>query len=382
VNKVTFGVDVEDELMNEPLEPNDPLKENDPLMLNDPDAQDEQRKKMWKTILLRSLFLLVALIVLYFLWPKLVDLASSATDLSGISWYWFVLMFVLMSGAFASAWELTHIAVPDISRFAAATSQLVSNALAKVVPGGAVAAGATYFQMLAASNVSRGQAAVALAAVSFISNLVLFSLPAVAIVIAALSAPIPQDLLPVALVGGALFIVMFAVVFVIVKYDRPLRFVGDLIETGAGWLGRRLRKDWNPTSEDIIDRRNEVVESLGKRWPKALAAAVMNWLLDYSVLFVALVAVGSKPRASLVLVAFAGSAVLRMIQITPGGLGFVEVGLTAMLVASGIPGPDAALATLAYRLFQFWLPIPAGAVAYGVFKRKFGKPMPVEAPPA
>jgi uncharacterized protein (TIRG00374 family) len=83
-----------------------------------------------------------------------------------------------------------------------------------------------------------------------------------------------------------------------------------------------------------------------------------------------------------VLVAFAGSAVLGMIPITPGGLGFVEVGLTAMLVASGIPGPDAALATLAYRLFQFWLPIPAGAVAYGVFKRKFGKPMPVEAPPA
>ena len=380
MNEVIFGVDAEDELMDELPEQNEPPEQNDPLMLNDPDLQDEQHKTTWKTIVFRSLFLLVALVVLYFLWPKLVDLGSSATDLSGISWYWFVLMFVLMSGAFAAAWELTHIAVPGISRFVAATSQLVSNALAKVVPGGAVAAGATYFQMLAASNVSRGQAAAALAAVSFISNLVLFSLPAVAIVIAALSAPIPRDLLPVALTGGALFIVMFAVVFVIVKYDRPISFVGDLIETSGRWLGRRLHKDWNPKSEDIINQRDDVVESLGKRWPKALAAAVMNWLLDYSVLFVALVAVGSKPRASLLLVAFAGSAVLGMIPITPGGLGFVEVGLTAMLVAAGIPGPDAALATLAYRLFQFWLPIPAGAVAYGVFKRKFGKPMPAEAP--
>jgi hypothetical protein len=91
--------------------------------------------------------------------------------------------------------------------------------------------------------------------------------------------------------------------------------------------------------------------------------------------------VGAEPRASLVLIAFAGSAVLGMIPITPGGLGFVEVGLTAMLVASGIPAPDAALATLAYRVFQFWLPIPAGAIAYIVFKRKFGKPMTIEVRP-
>jgi uncharacterized protein (TIRG00374 family) len=343
--------------------------------------QNDQRKTIWKTVVLRSLFLLVALVVLYFLWPKLVDLASSASDLSGIDWYWFALMFVLMSGAFAAAWELTHIAVPEISRFVAGTSQLVSNALAKVIPGGAVAAGATYFQMLAASNVSRGHAAAALAAVSFISNLVLFSLPAVAILVAALSAPIPQDLLPVAFAGAVLFVLMFAVVFVIVKYDKPLLFVGGIIETVARWLAPKLRKEWNPTAQDILDRRNEVVESLGKRWPKALAAAVMNWMLDYMVLFVALFAVGAKPRASLVLVAFAGAAVLGMIPITPGGLGFVEVGLTAMLVAAGIPGPDAALATLAYRLFQFWLPIPAGAVAYLVFKRKFGKPAPVKPQP-
>jgi uncharacterized protein (TIRG00374 family) len=343
--------------------------------------QSEPRKEMWKTVVLRSLFLLVALVVLYFLWPKLVDLASSASDLSGIYWYWFLLMGLLMTGAFAAAWELTHIAVPDISRFVAATSQLVSNALAKVIPGGAVAAGATYFQMLAASSVSRGQAAAALAAVSFISNLVLFSLPAVAILVAALSAPIPSDLLPVAFAGAVLFVLMFAVVFMIVKYDKPLLFVGGVVESVAGWLGSKLRKDWNPTAQDLLERRNEVVESLGKRWPKALAAAVMNWMLDYMVLFVALFAVGAKPRASLVLVAFAGSAVLGMIPITPGGLGFVEVGLTAMLVASGIPGPDAALATLAYRLFQFWLPIPAGAVAYIFFKRKFGKPVPIEAQP-
>ncbi|GMQ94349.1 MAG: hypothetical protein BMS9Abin12_1837 [Acidimicrobiia bacterium] len=337
------------------------------------------RRDLWKTIAIRSFFLLAFGLVLYILWPRLVEFLSASQDLSGIDWYWFALMGALMTGAFMAAWELTHIAVPGISRFVAATSQLVSNAVAKIVPGGPVAAGAGYFQMLSVSGVPTGQAAAALAAVSFISNLVLFSLPAIALLLAAISAPIPSGLLPVGVAGAILFVLMFSAVFIVVKYDKPLLLVGGVVERVVCWLSDRLHKDWHPTAQLILDRRNEVVEALGRRWFKALIAAVLNWTLDYMVLMAALVAVGARPRPSLVLVAFAGSAVLGMIPLTPGGLGFVEVGLTAMLVASGIPGPDATLATLAYRLFQFWLPIPAGALAYVLFKRKFGRPAELEA---
>lgn len=340
-------------------------------------AQSDQRR-LWKTVALRSLLLLVAAVVLYVLWPQLVDFLSATQELSGIDWYWFVLMGVLMSGAFMAAWELIYSAVPGTSRFVCSTSQLTANALAKVVPGGAVAAGVTYFQMLSVSGVSRGHAAAALAAVGFISNLVLFSLPAIAIVLAAVSAPIPSGLLPVGVVGTILFVSMFGGVFTVVKYDRPLLFFGGLVETVVGWLATKLRKDWNPTAKQFLDRRTEVVEGLGAQWRRVLAVAVLNWTFDYSVLLVALIAVGSRPRPSLVLLAFAGAAVLGMIPLTPGGLGFVEIGLTAMLVASGIPGPDATLAVLTYRLFQFWLPLPAGAVAYVLFKRKYGRPADLE----
>jgi hypothetical protein len=58
-----------------------------------------------------------------------------------------------------------------------------------------------------------------------------------------------------------------------------------------------------------------------------------------------------------------------MIPLTPGGLGFVEAGLAATLAVSGIGAGEALLATLAYRLFSFWLPIPVGAVAYLVHRR-------------
>ena len=61
------------------------------------------------------------------------------------------------------------------------------------------------------------------------------------------------------------------------------------------------------------------------------------------------------------------AAFLGMIPLTPGGLGFVEAGLTGMLALAGSPAPRRHVATLAYRLISFWLPIPAGGVAYGVF---------------
>jgi hypothetical protein len=340
-----------------------------------------QQRPLWRRILPRLLFLALALAVLYFFLPTIIGLLDETEKLATVDWWWYVLMAVLMSGAFMAAWELNRIALIDVGRFVIATAQLVSNALSKVIPGGAVAAGATLFQMLSVSGIPKQQAATGLAAVAFISNLVLFSLPAVALLIAAISAPIPEGLLPVAVAGSVLFAVMFMVVVVLVKYDKVMLFVGHVIESTIGWVAARLRKPWTSTAEDWLYRRNEVVDALGERWQKALAAAVANWLLDYLVLVTALFAIGAEPRPSLVLVAFAGAAVLGMIPITPGGIGFVEFGLVGMLVASGIPAPDATLATLAYRLFQFWLPIPAGAVAYILFKRKYGKPADLQAAP-
>jgi uncharacterized membrane protein YbhN (UPF0104 family) len=52
-------------------------------------------------------------------------------------------------------------------------------------------------------------------------------------------------------------------------------------------------------------------------------------------------------------------------------LGFVEAGLVGTLKLAGVPGPRALTATLLYRLVAYWLPIPAGGVAYLLFRRRY-----------
>src|SRR5262249_59212388 len=89
---------------------------------------------------------------------------------------------------------------------------------------------------------------------------------------------------------------------------------------------------------------------------------VARWAFDYATLLAALAAVGSHARPALVLLAFCGAQVLTQIPVTPGGLGFVEAGLTALLKLAGVSTGDAVLATFAYRLFSYWLPLPPGLV--------------------
>src|SRR5262249_58578002 len=92
---------------------------------------------------------------------------------------------------------------------------------------------------------------------------------------------------------------------------------------------------------------------------------------DYGVLVVALAAVGDHTRLSLILLAYFVAQLLAQIPLTPGGLGFVEAGLTGTLAIVGVSAGDALVATLAYRLVSYWLPIPIGGVAHLLFPRRY-----------
>jgi uncharacterized protein (TIRG00374 family) len=350
----------------------------------------------WLRIVWRIFGLLVTAIVLYILLPQLLDVWEQIPKLTTIKW-WFVVILPLEAGSYACQWKLTRTALPQVTWFVAATAQLTSNAVSKVVPGGAAFGAATGYRMLSVSGVNRATAGAALAATAIASNGVLFALPVVALIGSILTAPVPGDLAVIAWGGALLFLILFGFVFTIVRFDRPLRAVGQTVERVSQWLIRHVigpvrswaapklhrsanRADAGPdemvgfTAKGLERQRDIMVATLGPRWNTALAAAVGNWGLDYLALVAAIYAVtGAKPKLSLVLLAYGAAAVLSMIPITPGGLGFVEAGLTATLVVAGIKPADALLATLAYRVVSYWLPLPAGLVASILFRRRYGK---------
>jgi len=152
-------------------------------------------------------------------------------------------------------------------------------------------------------------------------------------------------------------------------WDAPLRAVGRAVRAAAGWVHRRERFEDLP--ERLLRTRDGVRAAFAAHPVLAVLAAVGKWGFDYLALVCVLAALGARPEPALVLLAYAASALLGMIPITPGGLGFVEAGLAGLLVVAGVPVATASVATLAYRLVGFWLPLPAGGVAYLLAVRRY-----------
>jgi uncharacterized protein (TIRG00374 family) len=320
------------------------------------------KRALWSGVMLS-----LGALALYLMQDQLREVLQSGDRLRTIRPIWFVVMLAAEIISFTCLWWLTRIVVPQVSWFVAATSQLVSNSVSRVIPGGAATGGAVYYRMLAVSGVARKEAGGALAATSILTTSSLVAIPAVAVVMALLGAPIPESLLPAAIAGFVMFVFLAAIGATGMIFQRPLVVVERLLDQLFRTLGRPFGRDWGVRQGLLLSERSRLIEVLGNRWPAAIAASSGKWMFDYLALVASLYAVGADPRLSLVLLAFAGSQVLGMIPITPGGFGFVEVGLYSMLVISGISAQDASLAVVAYRIVSMWVPVLSGFVAYLAF---------------
>ena len=327
----------------------------------------------------RAMVLATIVLILSFFAPQLFDrfleVLSSAERLRNIEPWWIVAMIAAEIASFASLWWLIKILLPKVSWFVAATSQLTSNSISRVVPGGGgpAAGGAALYRMLSVSGTEPSQAAGALAATSVLSTAALAAIPGVGITIALFGAPIPEGLSPIAIASAVMCVLVLGVGFVALRSTRPLLVVGAILDKIFRLGGRIFGKDWAVEPANLVVERDRLATLLGKRWPQATAASALNWTFDYLVLVFALYAVGAEPRLSLVMVAYASGAVLSMISITPGGFGFVEVGLTGVLTLSGIPSDAAAVAVLAYRGVSLWFPIASGLFAWIAFRTRFSR---------
>jgi putative heme transporter len=311
-------------------------------------------------------------ISLYLVAPSLIELLSSAPRLGKLDPVWLVVMVALEAASFATVWMLQWICLAHPSWRPVVLSQLAGNTLAKIAPGGGAAGGAFQYRMLVESRMPAAVVASGLAAANLLTFAVLAALPVLTVPAFLAGLPIDKGLVRAMLLGIGLFVALAAVGGLLLVSDRALRAVGRVAQATHNRVLRRRRSlEGFPTK--LVTERDRALHVIGTDARQALLAAVLRWLLDYCALLLALAAVGAEPRPSLVLIAYTASALLAFIPVTPGGLGFVEAGLTGLLALAGVNAADAALATLAYRLVSYWLPLPAGGVAIVLHRRALGK---------
>jgi len=316
----------------------------------------------------RTIFWLVLTgVSLYLVAPSVLEVLGSWKDVEKLAPGWLAVMVVTQAAALASLWALQRIALRVRRWGPIVTSQLASNALAKVAPGGGAMGAALQYRMLVDAGERRSSVVSGLTASNLLVLAVVLALPVLAIP-TLLRGSVDRGLLEGAVTGLILFVVLSALGTVLLAMDGPLRWVGRTVQR----VRNRLRRGAEPLRElpeRLVRERDRILGVLGPHWKRALIAAIARWAFDYATLLAALAAVGDHARPGLVLLAFCAAQVLAQIPITPGGLGFVEAGLTAMLTLAGVGAGAAVLATFAYRLVSYWLPLPVGLVAWIVHRR-------------
>jgi hypothetical protein len=332
--------------------------------------QREPRVAPWKRgdLIRRGVLLLVTGICLYVLAPGLLELLSSWPHLGQVGIGWLALMIVLEVGSFASLWLLQRIALRAERWGPVITSQLAGNAFGRIVPGGGAAAGAFQYGMLRESGLPAGPTATGLTAVHLLTFGTLLALPLLALPVLLDADNVADGLLRGLWIALVALIVLFAIGALLMATDRPLRAIGRLVQ-GVRNRAMRGRPPLERLPETLIEERNLIRTVIGDRWWEALLAAIGRWALDFGALLAVLAALGVDANPALVLLAYVSANLLGMLPLTPGGLGFVEAGLTATLALAGVGPGDALVATLAYRLVSFWLPMPFGALAIPLHRR-------------
>ena len=321
------------------------------------------RRWGWKTV-----GAVITAFGLYVVLPSVVTLFGAWPDLEGVRPWWFVVLAGLQLASFASLWVLVRIAIPHARWRDLATSQLVGNAISKVLPGGAATGGVVQGRMLVVAGRPAGEVTSALTATGLMTTGVLLTMPVLTVPTLIIGPPAgpPAPARPRG-VGrrgvrgdGAR------------HDDAEVGPVRDLDRSRAGHLVhvvrrrgvRRCRRHGtftrsatrspprSPAGGRPVARRRRGEPDVRLRRPGRGAATPS----------------GAEIRPAMVLLAYVVAMALAMVPITPGGLGVVEAGLTTLLVLAGVERRRGRGGTLLYRLASYWLPIPLGALAWAAWQ--------------
>lgn len=263
-----------------------------------------------------------------------------------------------------------------------------TTAASNVLPAGAaVGIGMTY-AMYSSWGFPRSESTLAILVSGVWNTFMKLGLPVLALVLLALSGDANVARVTAGLVGIGSLLGGIGIFWLMLRNDSMARRVGD----GAGAVVSKVRRvarrppvtGWG---EGAVRFRSQTVRLLRRSWLRLTVGGLVSHMSLFVVLLVALRHVGvSEDEVGWieVLAAFAFVRLLSALPITPGGVGVVELGLTAALVTAGGDKAKVVAAVLVFRALTYLLPVPVGAICYLVWRRKssWRKAPEPEPPPA
>jgi uncharacterized protein (TIRG00374 family) len=282
---------------------------------------------------------------------------------------WLLAIAAMIVAHFVSVWALYRVILRTSNRFDIATSQLAANATSHVAPAGSAVGAGIQLRMLTIAGFRASRAATALGAAAVLGTVAGYIvLPLGVLVASAAGGSVPSRLVGAMWSAATLLALVLVGAVVVATRDRPWRWAAAAV----AWVRHRFGRQSDPRElgDRLIHERNLIRGVLRKRAVFVCFLAVVQPLTDYGALYLALLAVRAHVSAAAAMAAFVVSNIAGLVPLTPGGLGFVEAGLSQVLTIAGATRPEAHAAIATYRLAATWLPCLAGFVALILFHHR------------
>ncbi len=327
------------------------------------DSTERRRRIRIPSWLRHGLTIIIVLLVIeYLVVPELIGASKNLHLLSHVNIGWVIAGTAFEIGSVVSYAQLTRTLLPGnrppLFRFVRIV--LATTAVAHVIPGGAAGGAGLGYQLLTANGIDGADAGFALAAEAIGSAIVLNVLLWIALVISIPLAGLHPIYVVVALLG---LLASFATTGLLYAFTRGEERAARVVRS----VGRRIPRLGADRLEHLLRQAGDSVGRLaGNRAQvrRALSWAAVNWVLDAASLWAFVAAFGHYVDPAELFAVYGIANVLAVIPITPGGLGIIEASASALLVSFGLTKNIATLSVIGWRLVNFWLPVPIGAVAY------------------
>jgi uncharacterized protein (TIRG00374 family) len=338
-------------------------------------VRQRQRTATWKRVIQVLFSIGVVAGIFLGLMPRIADYTDVWATIRDMTWLELSTLLAVGIWNVVTYWFVLTASLPGLTFPQAAVSNQASTAVANTMPGGsALGVGITY-SMYQSWGFKSSEITLSVVVSGIWNTFIKLGLPIVALALLAIQGDASGPLVGASAVGLAVLAGAILIFGLVLRSDHLASRVGVVLARVVSVFRRLLRKstitDWD---ERAVKFRNRTSGLLERRWLSLTVATIVSHLSLYLVLLLALRHVGvAEIEVSWirVLAAFAFVRLISALPITPGGLGVVELGYAAAL---GI-GVDAltkaqiVAGVLVFRFITYFLPIPAGTVAYLFWRR-------------
>jgi uncharacterized protein (TIRG00374 family) len=328
----------------------------------------EEKPKFGKQQIIAGLVTLVILVVVMaVVLPQLGDYGAAWDAVKNME-TWQLVLIVVATMAMVLIYALPfQAALPGLRFWQAFQVRQVSFMISNVVPAGGAFGLAVQFRFLQRYGYGAAPATATIGITSAWNTFVTLLLPVSALILLALTGQANAQATGITVVASAVVIGAIVVFALILRDESFARKIGGWADRAIQWFGGLINKDIDVDAiSGIVSFRSSIVDVVQERWLLITLANVGQQLAQFSILYLAVVALQGSWADPIgpveALAAFAFGRLATFIPVPPGGLGTTDALITSILQGFGLDNNTALAATMIWRAATYFPQVIIGGL--------------------